>query len=58
MADVASSISDDEDFTGTVDAAENGDAGTPGNVEEDEDDLADPDDLFGDGGDDEQNEPE
>jgi hypothetical protein len=56
--DTANTLSDDEDFTGAVDPTEDGDAGTPGNVDEDDDELADPDDLFGDGAGDEQDEPE
>lgn len=51
-------MSDEEDFAVPVDAAEHVEAGTPGNVDDDDDDLADPDDLFGDGPGDEQDEPE
>ena len=56
--DATNALFDEDDFTGTGDAAENGEAGTPGNVDEDDDDLADPDDLFGDGAGDDQDEPE
>lgn len=46
MSDLSNAPSEDEDFGGGASVAEDVDAGTPANVEDEDDDLGD--DLFGD----------